>query len=375
MGLLLCAGRRRRPLIRTPAGRATPLKAYYIELYRLTCAEELSRAVTLWATSVRLATRYVWHCRDSCRSGERGSSFCRSRATPPRCFLFGSSSHSRGAEAFCRPAPSMSRRIRNRAASGPDDFVELIEKHEHIAPPGGLAATGASWSIPEYDEKKEPWQGAVEEVGRWCRARNCFVVERLLGGSHRLREAAAGSAHRSCLAQPPGPRKVVWKRVIAWLSNLTSTTLIPSGRRRPTRSQAHFRHCRRRSERGKNCEMVIGSRFLNTENPRTVVWQGGWCRAWVFSFSGPFCAHIRGSARERFRTSGFVGVMKSARCVLACVSLGIPGNESWSVLQRRRFRFWRFPAASASAARAGAYHCRVLRDPLFRYTYFVIALP
>jgi len=92
-----------------------------------------------------------------------------------------------------------------------------------------------------------------------------------------------------------------------------------------------------------NCEMVIGSRFLNAANPRKLLIQGGWCRALGISLFRSILRPILGRPVSD-PTSGFVGVNRKALDVFSrAFPLEYPEIEALVVLQRRRFRFVEVP--------------------------------
>jgi glycosyltransferase involved in cell wall biosynthesis len=87
-----------------------------------------------------------------------------------------------------------------------------------------------------------------------------------------------------------------------------------------------------------NCEMVIGSRFLNGAGEHS-----GWLRALGIVFFRAMLRPILGKP-VRDPTSGFVGVNRTALALFSrSFPLEYPEIEALVVLQRKRFRFVEVP--------------------------------
>jgi glycosyltransferase involved in cell wall biosynthesis len=87
-----------------------------------------------------------------------------------------------------------------------------------------------------------------------------------------------------------------------------------------------------------NCEMVIGSRFLNGDGPRS-----GWVRGLGIVFFRAVLRPILGRTVHD-PTSGFVGVNRTALDLFShSFPLEYPEIEALVVLQRKRFRFVEVP--------------------------------
>ena len=326
------------------AGRASPLKAYYVERNRLYTIVKNFPAGMLWAAPFASVARYFWHM--AAIVAGRG-----------KAAEYRQAGHSGGAAALAGD-PGAHRRIISFAGSARGTATGAVRAANHSnrvpgsapaaldhRPAGGRAVTPAVNQavdqsakrllilIPAFNEEGAVG-GVVKEVRSAVPGTTVLVVDDC---SVDRRAAKRTAPARKCwLCRIILAWAAAYKRGIAWRIRLGYDYVIRvdgDGQHDPRDIPVILKAL----EQG-DCEMVIGSRFVEDNGTHTSL-----LRAAGIVFFRAMLRPILGRP-VRDPTSGFVGVNRTALELFAATfPLEYPEIEALVVLQRKRFRFVEVP--------------------------------